>query len=124
MSGDKVQDAFEYVQRLADTTKATNEFKVQVEKYGISYACQWAQAAVVNVELATYWAGVLRVMDNGYDLIPALDVYVEEVTTQLVENMLRGGSSSEFSNAVEAAKREAASRFVREASSMARSLKK
>ena len=87
------------------------------------YALSWAQNGAIELALGDWY----READARIDQLvekhggerqdhaqAGLTLAVRNATRQLLGNEMRGGSSSDFSNAVEAAKREAASRFVRD----------
>jgi hypothetical protein len=104
-------------------TKLTERFMESVEKYGLAYGLSWADDPAMHLATATFWAQVERIhFVNGVELAEAMDAVRSEVTRQLVENQLRGGSTSQFTNAWTAAEREGASRFLRDSAHVAKLL--
>ena len=99
--------------RLANLADAKSKLAESVAKDPL-YALSWAENAAVELALGECYELVKAQADKSGDVLKARDNVVARMTQVLLDNTLRGGSSSAFSNAVDAAKREAASRFVRE----------
>jgi hypothetical protein len=79
------------------------------------YGLAWAEGRAVEISESQLYLAVQQEAEGDVEaLLPALKKAVEHAKSQLLSNSMRGGSSSQFSNAVEAAQREALSRFVRD----------
>ena len=79
------------------------------------YCLAWAERHAITVAKGRlYQAAQEHAKGSDETLLSALRRVVETSKDRLIGNELRGASSSAFSNAVEAAEREALSRFVRE----------
>lgn len=110
-------------QRAARLDAIAEEFKAAVDKNGLAYSLSWAESMAVETFQARTWAAVVSISErDDCDFETALAAVVGEERDALLSNRDRCSSSSQFSNATEAAQREARSRFVREAGAMLSSI--
>jgi hypothetical protein len=118
--------ALEVLTEILDGMAAKHEaitarFGEQVAKYGMAYAIEWAGDDLVHLEVARRWAVVQR-RAEAHGLAEAIGYMVDETTEALLDNQLSSSSTSQLTNASNAAKREGASRWLRDAKGMAKTV--
>lgn len=111
------EDAVEAAQTFAKKVSESKENPLGA----FLYQMEWAQGPVQQVSIGFYvesaklWTKSFVERDGMTPeaaLYQGLDSQIKRCTEDLINNRMRGGSTSAFHNAVEDGKREAASRFV------------
>lgn len=130
----KIAQIVEQVEFIAaDATKAVTKALADLQK-GSEYSIrnQWSYLSSYTDAIAAreQWAGIVAnakdVAADGRDyneaIVDGLRYYLADGTKTLLNNYLRGGSTSATSNACEAAAREATARFIEKATWMIESI--